>query len=71
MPRLADEMKILIKCPKCGHETEHSIAGLKDDPVLVCLSCGERFRVESKGTMRETADKLDDLDRAWDKVTKG
>jgi len=71
MGRLTDEMTVPIKCPKCGHETEQSLAWLKDDPTLVCPSCGECFKFDGASEIGDAADELDDLDRAWNKVTKG
>jgi Predicted ATPase involved in replication control, Cdc46/Mcm family len=69
-PRFAEAISFPIKCPKCGHETKQSIAGLKDDPLLVCSSCSETFKIESGGTARGVADDLDKLDRAWDNLIK-
>jgi hypothetical protein len=70
MARLVDEMTVPIKCPKCGHETEQSLARLKDDPILICPSCGDTFKIESSGTMGKVADELDEIDRLIDKIGK-
>jgi hypothetical protein len=69
-PDLADAMTVPVQCPKCGHESEHPIAGLKDDPILTCSACAETFKIESGGGLREVADQLDDIDRLFDKIGK-
>jgi transposase-like protein len=71
MAHLVDEMTAPIKCPKCGHETEQSIARLKNDPEIICPSCGQKFKIESGGTTGKVADKLDEIDRLIDKIGKG
>jgi hypothetical protein len=47
------------------------IAGVKVDPLLTCEACNGKVQIESSGTLRETSDKLADLDRAWAKLGKG
>jgi hypothetical protein len=44
---------------------------MKLDPILVCSACGEKFAIKSDAATREAADKIDDLDKAWDNLTKG
>ncbi|WP_425487880.1 YnfU family zinc-binding protein [Microvirga lupini] len=67
MPKLSDEITFPIGCPKCGHETEQTVTRLKDEPELTCPACGERFKVESRGSAGDVADELDKIDRLFDK----
>jgi ribosomal protein S27E len=69
-PDLSDAVTVPIQCPKCGHETEHSIAWLKTDPVLSCSACGEKLKIDSGGTLTDVANQLDNIDRLFDKITK-
>lgn len=69
-PRLVDAVTFPIECPKCSHKTEQSAARLKDDPVIVCPSCGESFKIESGGSAREVADQLKNIDRLLDNFGK-
>jgi transcription elongation factor Elf1 len=70
MAKLSDELTHTFECPHCGHEITESLARLKDDPVITCGRCGKSTKFESAGTIRETTDNLDEIDRAWDKLTK-
>lgn len=70
MSKLSDEFTETFPCPHCGHQITETLARLKDDPTITCPMCGKGTKIESGGTIRETTDKLDDLDRAWDKLTK-
>jgi transcription elongation factor Elf1 len=69
--RLTDEITHTIPCPQCSHEITESLDRLKNDPILVCSACGQRFAIESGGTARDTADKVAELDRAWNNLIKG
>jgi transcription elongation factor Elf1 len=71
MAKISDEFTHTFACPHCSHEITYSLAGLKDDPLLTCSACGKKTQIESGGTLRQTADDLAKLDRAWDKLTKG
>jgi len=68
---LADEITHTFQCPQCSHEITESLARLKNDPIIVCSACGQRFAFESGGTARDTADKVAELDRAWNNLIKG
>jgi transposase-like protein len=70
-PSFTEMEMVPVKCPKCGHEANHSFARLKDDPILTCSSCAEQFKIESGGSLGEVANQLDDIDRLFDKIGKG
>jgi transposase-like protein len=70
-PNFTEIENVPIKCPKCGHESNYSLARLKNDPTLICASCSETFEIESGGSLRQVADQMDDIDRLFDKIVKG
>lgn len=59
-----------IDCPHCGQKFKATAAELKDDPLLTCPHCAGKIQIESGGSTREASDALDQLNRAWDKLTK-
>lgn len=69
-PPLTQAVAWPIACPKCGHETEQSIAALKTDPTLVCPSCSEAFKIESQDTAKQTFDQIAEIDRLMDTFGK-
>ena len=71
MISLVDDLTFPIQCPKCGHEIEQSVDGLKDDPKLTCPYCGQSLQLQSGGSGWDIAQQLDDLDVVWDMTTKG
>jgi predicted nucleic acid-binding Zn ribbon protein len=71
MLKISDEITVLLECPECTHHFEQSLAMLKDDPIIACPSCDKSFKVESKGTVRNITDQMDEIDRLFDKISKG
>jgi len=70
MPGFSDKVGWDLDCPQCGKKFRATAAELKDDPQLTCPHCGQAIKIESGGSARKAADALEDLDRAWDNLTK-
>ncbi|WGS20816.1 MULTISPECIES: hypothetical protein [unclassified Bradyrhizobium] len=66
---MAGKAKFPIKCPKCGHNTDHVLAELKRDPILTCR-CGHKFKVETGGSAKAAEDEIRKLDRAINDLFK-
>jgi transcription elongation factor Elf1 len=70
LAKLSDELAGSFPCPHCGHEITANLAGFQGDPKITCSNCGTGIQIRSGGTIGETVEKLDALNRAWDKLTK-
>src|ERR687891_568051 len=66
--RIVDELDVPIECPQCGHKTKQSLARLKNDPTFICRGCGKNIKIESGGTARQIADKINEIDRLFDNI---
>ena len=48
MRRPSAELRIDLKCPKCGHVTKKSLASLKANVEIPC-QCGATLRIKGDG----------------------
>ncbi|UGA42438.1 hypothetical protein HU230_0029655 [Bradyrhizobium quebecense] len=66
---MAGKAKFPIKCPKCGHKSDQTLADLKRNPVLTCR-CSHKFKVETEGSAKAAEDEIKKLDRAINDLFK-
>lgn len=43
-----EKVKVGIPCPKCGHETEKTVAWIKSNDEFICEDCGSTVTVEKE-----------------------
>lgn len=71
MTELFSDKSLDITCPKCGHEFQEKIAGLKQEPKINCPNCGQGFDasdfVEKVREMEKGVDRLSDTIRRLNK----
>lgn len=70
MPTISEEIKFPLKCPKCGHQFEESVARLKQQTELPCPVCGHEFEHGDQVSAGDTLNSVDQISRAWDKISK-
>lgn len=70
MASISEEVTFPLQCPKCGHKFEESVARLKNNPSIKCPSCGHEFEHRDQLSAGDAFDQIDDLSRAWDKLSK-
>jgi hypothetical protein len=64
MAKYFGDAAIPLKCSKCGHESQQSIALLETSPRIVCPACG----VATKYNAEDFRAKMRDVDKAVDKL---
>lgn len=56
MNSVLDSQAIAIPCPKCGHQSSHTIRKLKTNPHLTCSGCGQGFQIDATDMRRKIAE---------------
>lgn len=69
---LKDQLKIPIKCPKCGHQFEQAMARLKPGKQdVTCPGCGCVIALNMRGASpQKIVGAADELDRSIEKLRK-
>lgn len=64
-PSLTERVTVPVKCPKCGHESQHRLADLERNPLVVCSAtgCGHEVEIEVRG---DALNQVRDIDRLLD-----
>ncbi len=67
MANLSSSMKITLKCPKCSHTFQKTLAQLKPNAKIPCPTCGTTFVVKGDG-FQSAGKSLDEFSKSLSKL---
>lgn len=65
---IASNIKIPVKCPKCGKTTQKTLAEMERQHTFTC-ACGQSFKVDPRG-FKAVGDALADFQKSITKLFK-